>query len=79
MEVRSSTISMPREARLDAPGTLHHVMAQGMEGTDVFRTDEDRNDFLTRLAYQCEIEALRVYARTLIPNHIIYWCGRFRT
>jgi len=60
---------MPRQARLDAPGTLHHVMARGIEGTDIFRTDKDRNDFLDRLAAQCEAEALRVYAWTLIPNH----------
>jgi putative transposase len=60
---------MPREARLDAPGTLHHVMARGIEGIDIFRTDEDRNDFLSRLAYQCETEALKVYAWALIPNH----------
>jgi len=60
---------MPREARLDAPGTLHHVMARGIERTDIFRTNEDRSDFLNRLAYQCEAEALKVYAWALIPNH----------
>jgi len=61
---------MPRQARLDAPGTLHHVMARGIEGADIFRTDKDRNDFLARLAEQCESEALKVYAWALIPNHI---------
>ncbi len=48
---------MPRQARLDAPGTLHHVMARGIEGTDIFGTDKDRGDFLDRLAAQCEVEA----------------------
>ena len=33
---------MPRQARLDAPGTLHHVMARGIEGADIFRTDKIR-------------------------------------
>ena len=28
---------MPRQARLDAPGTLHHVMIRGTEGESVFR------------------------------------------
>jgi putative transposase len=60
---------MPRQARLDAPGTLHHVMARGLEGTNLFGTDEDRGDFLDRLAAQCEVEALKVYAWALIPNH----------
>ena len=60
---------MPRQARLDAPGTLHHVMARGIEGADIFRTDKDRNDFLVRLGEQCKAEALKVYAWALIPNH----------
>ena len=60
---------MPRQARLDAPGTLHHLMARGIEGTNIFRTDKDRNDFLARLAEQCEAEGLKVYAWALIPNH----------
>jgi putative transposase len=60
---------MPRQARLDAPGTLHDVMARGIEGTNIFRMDEDRKDFLDRLAAQCEAEALKVYAWTLMPNH----------
>jgi putative transposase len=60
---------MPRQARLDAPGTLHHVMARGIEGTTIFRSDKDRDDFLDRLAAQCEADALKVYAWALIPNH----------
>ena len=60
---------MPRQARLDAPGTLHHVMSRGIEGTNIFRTDKDRDDFLDRLAAQCEADALKVYAWALIPNH----------
>ncbi len=60
---------MPRQARLDAPGTLHHVMARGIEGTNIFRADKDRTDFLDRLATQCDAKALKVYAWTLIPNH----------
>ena len=69
MEGGSSIVSMPREARLDAPGTLHHVMARGIERANIFRTDEDRKDFLDRLAYQCQAEALKVYAWALIPSH----------
>jgi REP element-mobilizing transposase RayT len=44
-------------------------MARGIEGADIFRTDKDRNDFLARLAEQCEAEALKVYAWAFIPNH----------
>ena len=41
-------MSMPRQARLDAPGTLHHVIGRGIEGIPIFRTDFDRADFLGR-------------------------------
>jgi len=30
---------MPRQARLDAPGTLHHVMIRGIEGANLFRKE----------------------------------------
>ena len=60
---------MSRQARLDAPGTLHHVMARGIEGTNIFRTDKDREDFLGCLAVQCEADALKLYGWALIPNH----------
>jgi len=36
---------MPRQARLDAPGILHHVMVRGMEGCPIFVDDQDRQDF----------------------------------
>jgi len=37
---------MPRLARLDAPGTLHHVIARGIERCEIFRDDKDRVNFL---------------------------------
>ncbi len=40
---------MRRQARLDAPGILHHVMVRGLERRPIFRDDVDRRDFCTRL------------------------------
>lgn len=60
---------MPRQARLDAPGALHHVIARGIERVKIFRDETDRQDFLTRLADLCQTEALRAYAWALLPNH----------
>ena len=40
---------MRRQARLDAPGILHHVMVRGLERRRIFRDDVDRHDFCTRL------------------------------
>lgn len=39
---------MPRQARLDAPGTLHHVMIRGIEGSRIFEDDQDRSDFISQ-------------------------------
>ena len=40
---------MPRQARLDVPGTLHHVMIRGIEGANIFWDDKDRERFLFRV------------------------------
>lgn len=60
---------MPRGPRLDAPGTLHHIMVRGIERTTIFRDDTDRAEFLARLAGVVERGALSVYAWALLPNH----------
>jgi len=41
---------MLRRTRIDAAGTLHHVMVRGIEKSDVFRSDTDSNHFVERLA-----------------------------
>jgi hypothetical protein len=41
--------TMPRGARLDVPGTLHHVMVRGTEGMAIVQDDEDREGFVGEL------------------------------
>jgi len=60
---------MPRQSRLDAPGTLHHVIGRGIEGSKIFRNRGDREDFLAHLAKLCEAKALSVYAWALMDSH----------
>jgi putative transposase len=60
---------MPRTARLDAPGVLHHVMIRGIERRKIFRNNKDREDFLKRLAMLCPETKTTCYAWTFIPNH----------
>ena len=60
---------MPRQPRLDAPGTLHHVIGRGIDGIKIFRNRKDREDFLERLADLCRANALSVYAWALMSNH----------
>ncbi|MFH1351175.1 MAG: hypothetical protein ABII26_09585 [Pseudomonadota bacterium] len=44
---------MPRQARLDAPGTLHHVIGRGIEKMIIFRSKYDREDLITRVEGLC--------------------------
>jgi hypothetical protein len=37
---------MPRKARLDAPGTLHHVIIRGIERRPIVNDDKDRENFV---------------------------------
>ena len=40
---------MPRLARLDAPGVLHHVILRGIERRSIFKEYKDRHNLLNRL------------------------------
>ncbi len=60
---------MPRQARLDAPGLLQHVMARGIERREIFADDEDRRDLLGRIVFVLEESRTQCYAWALIPNH----------
>ncbi len=40
---------MPRQARIDAPGALHHVIIRGIEGKAIFRNNADKHHFVKRL------------------------------
>ena len=61
---------MPRQARLDAPGVLHHVMGRGIEQGLIFRDDHDREDFIRRLSELASKQAWSIYAWALMPNHV---------
>lgn len=61
---------MPRKARLDFPGTLHHVMVRGIEGTNIFKDGEDREAFLNRMNTLIEETGTRILAWTLMDNHV---------
>jgi len=60
---------MPRTARLDAPGVLHHVMIRGIERRKIFRNDKDHEDFIERLANLCPSMKTHCYAWAFLPNH----------
>ena len=60
---------MPRQARIDAPGALHHVIVRGIERRKIFKDNIDRRDFLTRLGKVLSETNTRCFAWALVPNH----------
>jgi putative transposase len=60
---------MPRKSRIDLPGALHHVIGRGIERSKIYFDDEDRDDFLDRLAANLERTKTSCYAWALLPNH----------
>ncbi len=60
---------MPRGARLDSPGTLHHVIVRGIEKKPIADDDVDRNNFVERMGRLSQELETPVYARVLMTNH----------
>ena len=61
---------MPRKARIDAPGALHHIIARGIERRKIFYDDDDRDNFLERLGNILTETGTPCFAWALIPNHL---------
>ena len=63
---------MPRKARIDAPGALHHVITRGIEKRDIFWDDHDRNNFLERLGTNPKVYYLssREWVRKAGDNYV---------
>ena len=56
---------MPRQARLDAPGTLHHVIVRGIEKRPAYRGIDDRADresFVSRMGQIASEAETAIYA-----------------
>lgn len=60
---------MPRKARIDAAGALHHVIVRGIERKKLFRCDYDRKNFINRLGELVSKSQTDCFAWALIPNH----------
>lgn len=61
---------MPRQARLDTPGALHHIMVRGIDKSTIFDDDEDKTRFLERLGRCVGEGGCSVYAWVLMDNHV---------
>jgi REP element-mobilizing transposase RayT len=62
---------MPRSARLDAPGVLHHIIIRGIERRAIFKDDFDRENFLVYL-----LRIWRMQVQTLAATDLRFWAER---
>ena len=60
---------MPRKARMDAPGTLHHVIIGGIERRPIVDDDKDRENFVSRPGQFAVETETGIFAWTLMTNH----------
>lgn len=60
---------MPRQARLDAPGTLHHVIIRGIEKCRIVDDQIDREGFVSRMGKLAIETQTAIHAWALLDNH----------
>ena len=60
---------MPRQARIDIPGGLYHVIARGNERREIFCDELDYKEFYRRAMQTVAETGQKCLACALIPNH----------
>ena len=61
---------MPRKARIDAPGALHHIIIRGIERKAIFKDSADRENFFERSDQIISDTETGYYAWVFMTNHI---------
>ena len=61
---------MPRKARIDAPGALHHIITRGIERKAIFKDNADRKNFVERLGRIFSETGTGCYAWVLMTSHV---------
>jgi len=61
--------TMPRTARLDTPGLLHHIMIRGIERRKIFNDDKDRENIIERLSILLPETKTQCCAWSFLSNH----------
>lgn len=60
---------MARPIRVEYEGAVYHVTARGNERRRIYRSDGDKEKFLTTLGETAREHGLRVHGYCLMPNH----------
>ena len=61
---------MPRKARIDAPGALHHIIIRGIERKAIFKDTADRENFFERSGQIISETETGCYAWVFMRNHL---------
>ena len=61
---------MARQARLVVPDIIHHVVARGVNKTQIFRHNSDKDRYLKRAAQIATQEKVLVHGYCLMNNHV---------
>ncbi len=62
---------MPRKARIDASGALHHIIIRGIERKAIFKDTADRENFFERFGRIISETETGCYAWVYMTNHIL--------
>lgn len=68
---------MPRKARIDAIGAVHHVIVRGIESGVIFEDDIDRVRFIDHLSRILSESVTRCYAWALGGKTGAYYENRY--
>ena len=60
---------MARPLRIEYPGAFYHVMHRGNAGSDIFKSDRDREKFLEYVGKAVGRYDIKVHSYCLMTNH----------
>ena len=60
---------MPRQGRIDYPGTLHHIIGRGIERRRIFKEDKEKKELLRRIKLNLDKSSMKCYAWCIMDNH----------
>lgn len=61
---------MARPLRIVYEGAVYHITVRGNNRSNIFKTDQDRERFIIKLAESCRLYEIRLYLFCLMTNHV---------
>jgi hypothetical protein len=70
INLRVFVFDMPRKARIDAAGALHHIIVRGIGRRKIFWDDADRDSFVNWLGQVLIETHTDCFAWAIMANHV---------